>query len=675
MLVLSFLFAIFKPRMRCENSKQAGHTHHTRHYLSTCARMPFSEELLRPQDMRASRKRRALCSLPGVLASILLVFSVTATPAAGLILPPIDAATGPEVALVLLHGANVSPEAYLPLSRTLQTVIQTDVRLWIGLPDVNLNVPIYLDGAMNDLKSNFTARGLPVDAPRFLAGHSLGGVRAQSYAQEHAEDWMGGILMASVLLREYDNMTYPVPTLTVGGEKDGNMRVSRVAQASHVYRMQAEKTEDFPVVVVPGANHMSFASGQPPLPVALADLTAEISEDDGHESIAQVMAAFLCARLRQELRRAGDREDRGSSGDVRFQEDSVMTAALETTAQLVDPLIKAMLLEGSWHFQPPCNSDRPSPHCPFYPAWPPQPEDREPSTETNCVCGCGWVMDVAQAHVGDLEGYATYVVQDAFHDVRDTEPYHHAHLWNGCTTGALLDGSCVLNITTVSELIFDPLDALDAGFAPVTAAEIRAKMKSRQSIYQETVDPEAALADTDKFDFCAEINAKAFAWAHAQAPPRTKERFDRLGVQPVFDPDIRRRVQIGPIWINSPLRLHEEYDRLKEQYFWHVQSPTLVTDVTAHIYPDSAGYHYCKLLSPARALEWIYVDGLRRYDRASGVVGRGEDGTGGMTAEEETEDQLAREKSVNSERAGKGGRGWDQNQEGPYQTASLRERL
>jgi len=180
MLVLTFLFAIFKPRMRYENSKQASHTHHTRHYLSTCARMPCSEELLRPQDMRARRKRRALCFLPGVLASILLVFSVTTTPAAGLILPPIDAATGPEVALVLLHGANVSPEAYLPLCRTLQTVIHTDVRLWIGLPDVNLNVPIYLDGAMNDLKSNFTARGLPVDAPRFLAGHSLGGVRAQS---------------------------------------------------------------------------------------------------------------------------------------------------------------------------------------------------------------------------------------------------------------------------------------------------------------------------------------------------------------------------------------------------------------------------------------------------------------------------------------------------------------
>lgn len=25
----------------------------------------------------------------------------------------------------------------------------------------------------------------------------------------------------------------------------------------------------------------------------------------------------------------------------------------------------------------------------------------------------------------------------------------------------------------------------------------------------------------------------------------------------------------------------------------------------------TVGYHYCKLLSPARAMEWIYVDGLK----------------------------------------------------------------
>lgn len=590
------------------------------------------------------------CGLP-LLVSLILAL---ACPTVSLILSPDNAATGPDVALIILHGANVAPETYVPLSHILQVKLREDVRLWVGLPDVDLNVPIYLDNAMQSLQANLTARGMPADAPKFLAGHSLGGVRSQYFAKEHAADFIGQTLMASVLLREFDNVTYPVPTLTIGGEKDGNMRVSRLAQSSHVYRVQPEKVTDFPVVVVPGANHMSYCVGKPPLPVAAVDLTAEIPKEEGHQTIAQVMAAFIRMRLRATkklLPAANDDESCHSSTSSRCSstsstttttssstDEEIMQAALKATAQLVDPLIKAMLLEGSWHFQPPCNSDRPSPHCPFYPAWPPQPADREPSNETNCVCGCKWVEQVAQAHIGGLEEYdVTYVVRDSFHDVRDTEPYHHAHLWNECTEETLRDGACVLNITTVSELVFSPLDAFDAGFPSVTASEIRAKMKSRQAIYQETIDPTARLADTDNPDFCKEINVRAFAWAYALAPPRTKERFQTLGVQPVFDADIRHRAQIGPLWINSPLRLQERYDKGSGKYVWHVRAPTLVTDVSAHIYPDSAGFHYCKLLSPARALEWMYVDGLRRYDRESGAMEEGKE------EKEEKEEEVGEE--------------------------------
>jgi hypothetical protein len=68
---------------------------------------------------------------------------------------------------------------------------------------------------------------------------------------------------------------------------------------------------------------------------------------------------------------------------------------------------------------------------------------------------------------------------------------------------------------------------------------MKVKMKSRQATYQQTVDPNARLEDTDRFSFCAEINEKAFQFALARAPPRTSERFASVGVWPVFDPDIR----------------------------------------------------------------------------------------------------------------------------------------
>lgn len=34
------------------------------------------------------------------------------------------------------------------------------------------------------------------------------------------------------------------------------------------------------------------------------------------------------------------------------------------------------------------------------------------------------------------------------------EPYHHAHLWNNCSAEELLDTTCVLNITTVTENVY-----------------------------------------------------------------------------------------------------------------------------------------------------------------------------------------------------------------------------
>ena len=36
---------------------------------------------------------------------------------------------------------------------------------------------------------------------------------------------------------------------------------------------------------------------------------------------------------------------------------------------------------------------------------------------------------------------------------------------------------------------------------------------------------------------------------------------------------------------------------------------------TPENYPISAaaGFHYCKVLSPARSMEWIYMGGLRKY--------------------------------------------------------------
>lgn len=42
-----------------------------------------------------------------------------------------------------------------------------------------------------------------------------------------------------------------------------------------------------------------------------------------------------------------------------------------------------------------------------------------------------------------------------------------------------------------------------------------------------------------------------------------------------------------------------------------VSSPMMRTS-TKYIVPSARGFHYCKVLSPFKAIEWMYLDGL--YD-------------------------------------------------------------
>lgn len=58
-----------------------------------------------------------------------------------------------------------------------------------------------------------------------------------------------------------------------------------------------------------------------------------------------------------------------------------------------------------------------------------------------------------------------------------------------------------------------------------------------------------------------------------------------------------------PWWIWNYLKYDKKPDSMQLSSYYAFYS------LTAN--PYGAGNHYCKLLSPARALEWIVIDGLR----------------------------------------------------------------
>ena len=129
-----------------------------------------------------------------------------------------------------------------------------------------------------------------------LAADSLGGVMSQKYAKSNKDTIKGQILMGSVLTRDNHTLNkdgsthfdFPVPTLTMGGTKDGLMRISRMAEAYYHQIENIEKAQQgmFPVFALEGASHMSFMSGVPPGLVMKRDLRPEITESDAHKAFA-----------------------------------------------------------------------------------------------------------------------------------------------------------------------------------------------------------------------------------------------------------------------------------------------------------------------------------------------------------------------------------------------------
>ena len=97
--------------------------------------------------------------------------------------------------------------------------------------------PVVINGDIKTALKDLAEAGYTGDKV-VVAGHSLGGVFAQSWAQSHHEDVDGLMLMGSGMQRSNHELNedgtthwnWDVPTLTINGTKDGLYRISRVAE-------------------------------------------------------------------------------------------------------------------------------------------------------------------------------------------------------------------------------------------------------------------------------------------------------------------------------------------------------------------------------------------------------------------------------------------------------------
>jgi hypothetical protein len=158
------------------------------------------------------------------------------------------------------------------------------------------------------------------------------------------------------------------------------------------------------------------------------------------------------------------------------------------------------------------------------------------------------------------------------------------------------EGRSVL-LTTNSHVV-----RADAGVGPVGAPEVMCKTKSRSAVAQALTGDHQAVDATPPT--CAQFNEAVVRRAADQVSPAARERFAGVAVE--LD-DAKRA---GPEWVFSPLVLRPAPDSSPGS--WSVRAPSLVTELTdADLDPRFAGNHYCKVLSPVRALELVLVDAVR----------------------------------------------------------------
>jgi len=530
-------------------------------------------------------------------------------------IPPLPGKTGPVVALVQIQGASCPPAAYKPMLAALQN--EFPFPLWIGVPEYIQDTPepVQFGSKVDDVLSRMEKAGMMANHT-VISAHSLGGVMAQTYLASNAHGMDALILMGATILRKYrNNVSLPVPVLTIDGELDGLLHITRQAEAFYnqvqLVGAVSAAVHHQPVVILEGLNHWSFGSGTPPSNVAKNDLAAEVTPAAGYAMIAKLMSNYLLMNF--------------GTGSAQTAASTALEHAVSDTGTMLAPLIEAMQLEGHHYLKPPCDSDYPSnPTC-KYPEYPgtslgPKHGPPNPAPPSDCTCGSPWVMGNAQNIMGGLEfssnPSATIETKDAFHDVAKTRPFHLPHIFSPAPGTACKPGAaCVMQSSTVTMPIYDSKDALDTGLYPVTATEFRTKLKSRQAVWEAAgvTNTNYSALDRHNTSICQTINQAAYDWALSKAAPKTLKRFQAKGQPYVFVADQWTSIGVtGPEWIKTAMVYTTSADKktvsVAAPYFSSANK-----NLGDEPFTDTVGYHYCKLLSPARAMEWLYADGLRQF--------------------------------------------------------------
>lgn len=173
--------------------------------------------------------------------------------------------------IIFYVGAQIKPSAYIPLIARI-----AEKRYACFIPNLTFNMAALEPNAAEQIISNH-----PEITSWFLAGHSMGGLTASGFADDHRDEVDGLILIAAYTNRDMSDAA--LPTLAIFGDTDGVMN-------KNLYdKRKAWNPKDFEEHIKAGANHAQYGDyGKQP-----RDNDAKITADEQQTKTAKFILDWL----------------------------------------------------------------------------------------------------------------------------------------------------------------------------------------------------------------------------------------------------------------------------------------------------------------------------------------------------------------------------------------------
>lgn len=142
-------------------------------------------------------------------------------------------------ALIFYPGAKVEAAAYAPL---LKQIAESGIDCF--LVKMPCNLAFFGINKADDIMADYSYQHW------YLAGHSLGGAMAASYAGRHLNDLDGLILLASYSTSDLTEADFPV--ISIYGSNDGVLNMEKVVTSRKLM------PPDYSEHVIEGGNHAGF---------------------------------------------------------------------------------------------------------------------------------------------------------------------------------------------------------------------------------------------------------------------------------------------------------------------------------------------------------------------------------------------------------------------------------